>query len=889
MAIGGLIGGAVDPTKINGPHIGQGQSQTASPGVPIAWVQGTAKVAGTLAVVGSRREVKIQDSGKGGPIVSHFEARQDFMIVVCESSELRETSISSILVVEQDGKIVYDMRPTSKITEASMKWKANVDFLFGGEDQLPHPTLEAISGVGSTPAYRGVCIAVFKDFNVTAAGDRIPQFLFTVSSDTTDSTIDYVLEDFIPGSIGSGTAGFGGQYSTRVADADSSQFEVGGYRYRYDFVAQTGSPVIGDFIIPPNSDLNWAFSRMVLTTYSEGLADQDQYHFSRAEIPAVITKQLGRDDSGYNIWDSFWHYFYGPPTPDDINTWFTSNSMSAPETEPGNGIQTDTLYVSTNDLSPMGGLTQLVLQYPGTFDALGLPLTATFAKTGNRDLVRYSGMYWLDRDTDIVWRPSWAAPYYTQPQSTPNSVLLDDIVRKICVRGGLQESDLDLTALVATPIDVAGYPIAAQCTADQALAPLLQAYFAFATECDGKLLFKFYGEDALQTVSRDDLVLNDATDGAISETRRNQATEFPLKVVAAFIDPDQNYDTNTVTAERLAQTVIAIGETDIQIPVAMDANQAAQAADKALKIAYATLEGTQDYSVPYATSNADYLTVCAGEPVLMDGKRWVVDDVTLSNGSIKFETRYDRQSAYTSDVQAVKPNPPSTPTSSYSGPTLLLPMNLPSLRPQDTYGIYLAAQGVLDSWRGCTVQISYDGKASWQNALIISTASIMGTLAEDEDGTGSTIVDIGPEDALESVTDAQLDANANAYAVVDADGVAEIRQFATAALETSGADTGDWLLSAQRTGLLGTTHKDYSAGDRFTMLGSVYFLPIDTAFAGKPLYLRGVGFGEVAEDAMVVSITFEAFSLRDFAIYGRITEDGSARIDTENNWRTLSL
>lgn len=86
MAIGGAIGGAIDPTKINGPHIGDGQQQMSSDGAPIAWVNGTAKVAGTIIQVSERREVKVQDSGKGGPVVSHYENRQDFAILVCESS-----------------------------------------------------------------------------------------------------------------------------------------------------------------------------------------------------------------------------------------------------------------------------------------------------------------------------------------------------------------------------------------------------------------------------------------------------------------------------------------------------------------------------------------------------------------------------------------------------------------------------------------------------------------------------------------------------------------------------------------------------------------------------------------------------------------------------------
>jgi hypothetical protein len=193
MAIGGMIGGAVDPTHINGPKIGDGQQQAATDGNPIAWVQGSAMVAGTIVQVSKRRQIRHKDNGKGGPVQVTYTAVQDFAILVCESSELRDSTMSAVLMVMQDGKLVYDVRPGSTMVTASRKWKANVDFLFGGEDQLPHPTLEAITGVGSTPAYRGSLVAVFKSFDVSGAGDRIPTFQFVVASAASTAAVDNVL------------------------------------------------------------------------------------------------------------------------------------------------------------------------------------------------------------------------------------------------------------------------------------------------------------------------------------------------------------------------------------------------------------------------------------------------------------------------------------------------------------------------------------------------------------------------------------------------------------------------------------------------------------------------------------------------------------------------
>jgi hypothetical protein len=95
--------------------------QTATDGMPIAWVMGTSTVAGTIVQYSKVREVKVQDSGKGGPVVSHYENRQDFAILVCESCSLRDSTINAIVMVQQDGKIVYDMRTGSKIIPDSLK------------------------------------------------------------------------------------------------------------------------------------------------------------------------------------------------------------------------------------------------------------------------------------------------------------------------------------------------------------------------------------------------------------------------------------------------------------------------------------------------------------------------------------------------------------------------------------------------------------------------------------------------------------------------------------------------------------------------------------------------------------------------------------------------
>lgn len=91
----------------------------------------------------------------------------------------------------------------------------------------------------------------------------------------------------------------------------------------------------------------------------------------------------------------------------------------------------------------------------------------------------------------------------------------------------------------------------------------------------------------------------------------------------------------------------------------------------------------------------------------------------------------------------------------------------------------------------------------------------------------------------------------NAFALVDGD-TAEVCQFQTADLLSN----GEYELTDITRGLLGTTESAAMLDQQFTMLDSVYFFPIDISFSGTLLAFRAVGFGEIAEDAAVVTITY---------------------------------
>lgn len=183
-AIGGMIGGWISPTQVNGPHIGDQADQSSQEGQPIPWVLGTCGwIQGNIVDKSTVREVKKTDDGKGsGTEVNTFEAHQDFCIMICESSEIRDSLMVGVLIVKVDGKIVYDMRPESNFSADNAKFLNNHAFYNGNEAQLPDPTMEALphNGIGNTPYYRGVFTMVARDINLSQYGERIPVYQFVM-------------------------------------------------------------------------------------------------------------------------------------------------------------------------------------------------------------------------------------------------------------------------------------------------------------------------------------------------------------------------------------------------------------------------------------------------------------------------------------------------------------------------------------------------------------------------------------------------------------------------------------------------------------------------------------------------------------------------------------
>jgi len=130
--------------------------------------------------------------GKGSPAVG----KTIYSYTISLAFGLCEGEIASVSRIWADGQEV----PREAL---------NLRVYKGSEEQLPDPLIEAKEGFGNAPAYRGVAYLVIEDLNLSAFGNRVPQFSFEVIRNESGKAFGDMAEHVRAVSIIPGT----GEYS----------------------------------------------------------------------------------------------------------------------------------------------------------------------------------------------------------------------------------------------------------------------------------------------------------------------------------------------------------------------------------------------------------------------------------------------------------------------------------------------------------------------------------------------------------------------------------------------------------------------------------------------------------------------------------------------------
>ena len=899
FVIGSLVGGIVDPVKTEGPRLNDAKIQTARDGVPIVWGAGRFRTAGTLICVqpGGPTEHKHKDSGKGGGTqTTTYTYTQTHAILVCKGP------IIGIARIWRDQKLVYDHGALTPDLQAmwdadpggtfALAWSGGLasssDFAqkmtiyLGDETQLPDADLEAIFGAGEVNAHRGYAYVVFKDDDVTDRAGSISNYEFEVvkagtlapysafpellAANTDWYTFDNTAVSSVSGHFWSNANNGSGMVSyptgTKSEEGEASM----------PFAAGNFSST------PSGTDFSWCgwvhVNAAVLSTSIYGFGEAVSFSSGNLQGFVIHTDGAGNTTGYVFAYDAGAGPAYVNSTPtaivdadDRIFCVLTMDGANKTYRLWANNVLIGTYVMATYPLTAYmerviwhNQETSTLGTMPQHLDEVGIFYDLALTSQ-HRDYLWNggSGRSYAEflsgaggsasgdpgaagwQLVDGVWVNTGAqVNLISADQVTLASFLLD-----VTERSGLTAADIDTSAL-SDNID--GFLVARSTNGAAVVSVLSQGFFFDSAEVDGKIHFVPRGGSSAASLDVDDLV---ALDGPPVEEVRDQEIERPRKLNVVYFDPDLAYIASKQTGERRSATVSAVGEATIELPIVFDKDAAAQVADRAIKVMWTDLLGTVSFSLPDEFS---YLVPTDVVTLTYRGRamRIRIEKIDEENGVLMIVGRQDRQSAYVSTVTGQgTPQSPNYPVP--GGATVFAAMNLPSLRPQDNVpGVYVAACGVTTAWAGCVVQISYDGGATYANALTISAATVMGNLTASCTSSSEPIA-VQVYGTMESVSTAQITAGANAFAILTAGDVAEIGQVETVTDNGSGA----YDLTDVTRGILGTTAASHADAERFVMLDGVYFLPISSDFAGDTIYFRPVTNGTVADTNAEYSLVFD--------------------------------
>ncbi|PPB79453.1 Gene Transfer Agent (GTA)-like protein [Albidovulum inexpectatum] len=439
------------------------------------------------------------------------------------------------------------------------------------------------------------------------------------------------------------------------------------------------------------------------------------------------------------------------------------------------------------------------------------------------------------------------------------SVSLAALVRHLCLAAGMDAAHIDVSGLWGA---VEGLTITA-IESPRTTLSMLARHFGFdAVESEGVIRFVMRGRAAVATLTPGDLVAGNAED---IERSRGQETELPQVLRWSVARADEDYDSALVEARRIITGAVRV--TAESFPVAVAPEEAERRCRRALMEAWVGREHAS-FSLPPSR-----LALDPGDVVeFADGATTEFRLSTLADGFARRieATRQDRE-AY--DLAPGAPRAAAVARSVPLGAPQVAILDLPQLTSAHTPPRPLIAVDA-DPWPGTVAVLRSPETSGWSSFATITRRARIGSLVTDLP-TGSawrwdrgTALEIDlPWGQLESVTDLQLFAGANAFAVESAPGAWEILQARDVALVAPGRYRLTTLLRGQR-GTEAAIGNPAPAGARVVVLdAAVAELPFTAGEIGLPWNLAvGPATRPVSDPSYsMLSLTPSGISLRPFA------------------------
>lgn len=490
--------------------------------------------------------------------------------------------------------------------------------------------------------------------------------------------------------------------------------------------------------------------------------------------------------------------------------------------------------------------------------------------------------------------PSWLGQVFLQ-RSTGLGVADSVIISEIGADVGYDPAtEFDVTEL--TDLE-AGFKISQQGSSRQAIELLMIARQFDAVESDYIIKFVKRGQDPVRTILKSNLVpVSTETWVAVPETITEE-TDLPETITVNFVDPDIDYQTNTMTANRITQpkpAVRTLAKPTLSLPITMTATEAKQLAEKILFTSWNERFGNR--------------FIMAQEHLDLDPTDVV--NIDLENGTILRSRLTDASVGinYTVEADAVRQDKTSyvsTTTSDGalgvpqqlpppSGLTRLFMLDMPNLRDQDDTGgvssrLPFAMAGFQLGWGGATLWDSPDGMtfegtgaASYSEVTYGSTATALPATATPHQVDSLTQLQVFlTKGSISSVTQSQFEQDQNAALVWNSALLAwEIITFRDASLQSDGS----YIISTMTRGRRGTDifTEGHAIGDIFILLSTttVQSFVMDLSRLNTGRFYKGVSVAGSVEDALIVGLTHTGSDLKPYAAVTLAAAlDGGSNID----------
>jgi hypothetical protein len=490
-------------------------------------------------------------------------------------------------------------------------------------------------------------------------------------------------------------------------------------------------------------------------------------------------------------------------------------------------------------------------------------------------------------DSTTIWDDATQSVYFAYlgngnhwvrvfSQNLPQEVTVGSIVSEILDdTGQLDQTDYDTTDL--NDITVTGYLVGREATARDIITQLGGAYFFDGVESDYQIKFVKRGGASKVTILEDQMGNLSDRDVQLRETLA-QETEAPMRVTINYMDQDRDYQTASQFSKRIANPFPAVNtrrEDKVELPIVLNADQAKQMSDKALKAAWVGRVSNESV-LPWRFLKYDPTDVVTY--TMNDGstrisrftKMDIGEDMTIKTTGVN-DSAVAYVSNLTGDSGSVPPQVAGDPT-----PADIVVLNTPLLRDtDDTQGvgsvIYLSAVTPTGPFGGAYLQKADTGE-DFADIGPITKEPIAGYTVNKLEPTRSwaamdttSVVKVLLYDnvqTLESCSYDELMAGKNLAIVGN-----EVIQFQTAEVDANGYWNLTNILRARRgTDPYLDTH---AIGERFIMPavdGSIMINTRNSIDEKHDERIRAVVSGETVDDSVGLTYEIDPNDLRPYTV-----------------------